>query len=80
MANKKVSWLNVKDVHFPGLEKPCSILTYCPYKQLVEEFPLHGDSKLSCLVKNGSIMQFGHDCPVHYHAELVSEELATWQK
>jgi len=23
---------------------------------------------------NGSIIQFGHDCPVHYHAEFVDKK------
>ena len=65
-------WLNTTTVTHPELEKPCRILGYCPYGQLVEEFPLSG-SKLSCTSENGAIIQFGHDCPVHYHAELVSE-------
>jgi len=70
-------WLNTKIVTHPDLEKPCIKLGYCPYGQLVEEFPLHPNgeyTKLSCALENESIIQFGHDCPVHYHAELVKEE------
>ena len=46
-------------------EKPCAKLGFCPYGQLVESFPLvHGE--FSCRV-------FGHDCPVYYCAEPLSE-------
>jgi hypothetical protein len=59
----KGSWLNTTKVIEPNIAKPCKKLGYCPYGQLVEEFPLlHSKSKLSCPT-------FGHDCPVHYHAE-----------
>lgn len=36
-------WLNTtKRLHDEqGIEKPCHDLGYCPYGQLVEEFPLH---------------------------------------
>ena len=65
----KTGWLNVTKVVHPELEKPCETLDYCPYGTLVEEFPLQEphSSELSCPF-------FGHDCPVHYHAELVGEE------
>ena len=47
--------------------KPCHILGYCPYGQLVEEFPLDVQpSDISCKV-------FGHNCPVYYCAESFSE-------
>ena len=46
-------------------EKPCLKVGFCPYGQLVESFPLeHGE--FSCTV-------FGHDCPVYYCAEPLSE-------
>ena len=65
-------WLNNEKVVHPNLEKPCIKLQYCPYGQLVEEFPLSlHSSKLSCTTDNGAIIQFGHDCPVHYHAEFL---------
>lgn len=65
-------WLNTKKVIHPDLEKPCIKLGYCPYGQLVEEFPLRDEyTKLSCAFENGAVIQFGHDCPVHYQAELV---------
>lgn len=72
-------WLNTEKVVYPDLEKLCRSLRYCPYGQLVEEFPhylQHGyhseySDKLACLEKNGALGQFGHDCPVHYHAEAL---------
>ena len=67
-------WLNTEKVIHPDLEKPCIKLGYCPYGQLVEAFPYRPDgnySKLSCAIENGAIIQFGHDCPVHYHAEYA---------
>jgi len=68
-------WLNTKEVIHPDIEKPCIKLGYCPYGQLIEEFPLsHPHTKLSCCFENGAITQFGHDCPVHYHAEFYKEE------
>jgi hypothetical protein len=70
---QKGYWLNTKEPTHPELEKPCIKLGYCPYGQLVEEFPFHRRSKLSCSNENGAIIQFGHDCPVHYHAEGLDE-------
>ena len=66
----KCDWLNTKYAFYPKLEKPCIKLKYCPYGELVEEFPFH-DNHLSCSEKNGAIITFGHDCPAHYHAEFV---------
>ena len=64
-------WLNNKTVFHPDLEKPCVKLRYCPYGQLIEEFPFDETGKLSCSLQNtDGLMQFGHNCPVHYHAEL----------
>lgn len=62
-------WLNTTMVVKADIEKPCVKLGYCPYGQLVEEFPFTGEhgvgrSSLSCPV-------FGHDCPVHYHWEQL---------
>ena len=63
-------WLNtkhlVKDTSF--VVKPCHKLRFCPYGQLVEEFPLEERNERSCKV-------FGHECPVFYHAEAFAEEL-----
>lgn len=80
---KKGHWLNTTTVIYPDIEKPCIKLRYCPYGTLVEEYPLyhmddypnkeHGE-KLACLSKNNNgLMQFGHDCPVHYHAEYLAQ-------
>jgi len=76
---KYSKWLNTELVVFPDLEKPCIKLGYCPYGQLVEEFPLHHHpeyphkehgTRLACNLENTKgLMQWGHDCPVHYHAE-----------
>lgn len=62
----KGKWLNTTKVIKRNLklDKPCNKLGYCPYGQLVEEFKISKKrTKLSCEL-------FGHDCPVHYHAEL----------
>lgn len=69
--NKKVvkSWLNTTHVIADtlGLDKPCHKLGYCPYGQLVEEFPISKKpTKLSCKI-------FGHNCPAFYHAENITE-------
>ena len=62
-------WLNNKTILKSNLKKikPCHKLGYCPYGQLVEEFPLRNNKKISCEV-------FGHDCPMFYHAEDLSEQ------
>lgn len=66
-----MSWLNNKTIihKFEEIEKPCHKLKFCPYGQLVEEFPLHPegrDERYGCKT-------FGHDCPVYYHAERITE-------
>jgi len=67
-------WLNTTTVRHPELLKPCIMLLYCPYGELVEEFPLNSEhNPLSCTHDNGAIIQFGHDCPVHYHAETMQD-------
>lgn len=67
-------WLNNKRiVNDQSLKKPCHKLKYCPYGQLVEEFPLHPKvrnmetRKIECKV-------FGHDCPAYYMKEDFSEK------
>ena len=48
--------------------KPCHKLNFCPYGTLVEEFPLPDKrNEFSCKI-------FGHECPVFYHAEFITEE------
>lgn len=60
-------YINNKSVIDPQIDKPCRQLKYCPYGSLVELFPLGKDrTELSCRV-------FGHDCPVHYHREHITE-------
>lgn len=47
--------------------KPCWEIKYCPYGPLVEEFPLkQNPDEKSCRI-------FGHDCPVFYGAEPLTE-------
>jgi len=59
-------WLNTKKIIAPKASKPCRKLGYCPYGQLVEEFPIRAKRhrKYSCPV-------YGHDCPVFYHKEKI---------
>ena len=63
-------WLNNSKPIFKKdeIEKPCYKCGYCPYGQLVEEFPLHEDDLgLSCKV-------FEHNCPVYYYGEFIKED------
>ena len=61
LNNKKVLDNNLKKT------RPCHELGYCPYGQLVEEFPLEKKSgKFSCKT-------FGHNCPMYYMAEDITE-------
>jgi hypothetical protein len=47
--------------------KPCWELKYCPYGPLIENFPLsEKNTERSCRI-------FGHDCPVFYVAEPLTE-------
>jgi HNH endonuclease len=58
---KKINW----ERRVKAVCKPCWELKYCPYGPLVEQFPLeHGE--FSCRI-------FGHDCPVFYVAEPLTE-------
>jgi hypothetical protein len=79
-------WINNK-VRIHGadkIEKPCRCCGYCPYGQLVEEYPLHPEHKgkdLNKLAEIGELFTgysckvFGHDCPVFYQAEpFVDDE------
>lgn len=80
MSKTKSPWLNNTDIRIQDIEKPCVKLQYCPYGQLVEEYPHSFDTKtetypkVSCAYVNGAIIQFGHDCPVHYLAESAYME------
>lgn len=48
-------------------EKPCHKAGICPYGQLVEEFPITLErTEFSCRT-------FGHNCPVFYCAEPLTE-------
>ena len=49
------------------ISKPCKKLGFCPYGPLVEDFPLKNKrTKKSCRL-------FGHECPVFYVAENITE-------
>lgn len=60
---EKIKW----EKRVKAVCKPCWEIKYCPYGPLVEEFPLKriSDEK-SCRI-------FGHDCPVFYVAEPLTE-------
>lgn len=58
-------WLNTKHKFWDkkSAYKPCFDTDFCPYGQLVEEFPITKKrTDFSCGI-------FGHDCPVFYMAE-----------
>jgi len=49
------------------IEKPCHKTGFCPYGQMVEAFSITPErTELSCSV-------FGHNCPVFYASEPLSE-------
>jgi hypothetical protein len=59
----KINW----DARVKAVCKPCWELKYCPYGPLVEDFPLKVENDdQSCRI-------FGHDCPVFYVAEPLTE-------
>ena len=60
---EKINW----ERRVKAVCKPCWEIKYCPYGSLVEVFPLaeHRSDK-SCRI-------FGHDCPVFYVAEPLTE-------
>ena len=64
-------WTNNRKIIPDNLtkEKPCHILGFCPYGAMVEAFELRpkNDPKISCNL-------FGHDCPVFYNAEDLTED------
>lgn len=65
----KGSWINTEKVLWDNIIKPCWILKWCPYGQLVEEYPsdkVKNDKNKVCEV-------FGHHCPAFYQAELLTE-------
>ena len=66
--SKKPYWINTeKKLHSPlDIEKPCHSLGYCPYGSIVEYYPLEREEGIKCNL-------FGHDCPVFYQAEKVTE-------
>ena len=60
---EKVNW----EERVKAVCKPCWELKYCPYGPLVEDFPLKSENdEKSCRI-------FGHDCPVFYVAEPLTE-------
>ncbi len=60
---KRIHW----EKRVKAVCKPCWEIKYCPYGPLVEDFPLKGTrDERSCRI-------FGHDCPVFYVAEPLTE-------
>ncbi|WP_052714226.1 HNH endonuclease [Paenibacillus dauci] len=59
----EINW----DKRIKAVCKPCWELKYCPYGLLVEDFPLKKErDDHSCRI-------FGHDCPVFYVSEPLTE-------
>jgi len=60
-------WTNMEKPIKSNLKrfKPCHTCGYCPYGAMVEAFPF-SEIGISCKV-------FGHDCPMFYNAEDLSE-------
>ena len=52
-----------------SLAKPCHILRWCPYGELVEFFPLMSSGEAACRV-------YGHYCPAFHVSEGLAEALA----
>lgn len=61
----KGAWLNTTVILHQKLDRPCHVLQWCPYGQLVEEYPF--TDGLGCEF-------FGHDCPAYYLAEAFNEQ------
>lgn len=60
---EKIDW----EKRIQAICKPCWELKYCPYGPLVEDFPLPDlDTHRSCRI-------FGHECPVFFIAEPLTE-------
>jgi hypothetical protein len=60
---KRINW----ESRIKAVCKPCWELKYCPYGPLVEQFPLTEErSQISCRI-------FGHNCPIFYVAEPLTE-------
>lgn len=63
----ETKWLNTKKIVNKKIEKPCHKLLYCPYGGLVEEYKIRNKrNTISCKT-------FGHDCPVFYLMERITE-------
>lgn len=66
-------WLNTKKIMKKNItkDKPCYVLGYCPYGEIVEEFSLDdleiNNIKINCRT-------FGHHCPMFYNAEDIIED------
>lgn len=64
------------DKEFPqSIERPCGILSWCPYGPLVEQFPVAGTGPgqyVAC-IEPLECGVFGHDCPVYYVAEPFAD-------
>jgi len=111
-------WVNNEHIVFKHAIKPCKFCGFCPYGQLVEDFPVPSltraealehhkymvdalakgvfDNKICLMTRKEAELEikefnekdypekaisidkmqcseFGHHCPVYYHAELFSE-------
>jgi hypothetical protein len=50
-------WVNNKHVRFKNIIKPCRFCGFCPYGQLVEDFPLDPPSRASAVEHNNHLKQ-----------------------
>jgi hypothetical protein len=59
----------------PMIEKPCGVLSWCPYGPLVEGFPLdEADIDESTVLRSPErCMVFGHYCPAFFTAEPFAD-------
>lgn len=62
------------DKEFPeSIERPCGVLSWCPYGPLVEQFPPVGSPPGNPHVEPVACGVFGHYCPVYYVAEPFAD-------
>lgn len=71
MLNTKIIMADNED-----LDRPCEELGYCPYGQLVKEFPISTTHHPSCQ-EQFKCFRSEHDCPVYYLGEEIEEKTGT---
>ena len=67
-AHRSKNWFNNGIVVNEKVQRPCIVLSWCPYGSLIEAFQIGGSSeRFRCSL-------FDHDCPVFYVSEQVTEQ------